>query len=57
LRLPTFAANAKTGRRDATRQLATGRTGEALEAYRDHDMLNAADTRDLAREQLIDRWG
>lgn len=42
--------------RDATRQLATGRTGEALEAYRDHDMLNAADTRDLAREQLIDRW-
>ena len=42
--------------RDATRQLATGRTGEALGAYRDHDMLHAADTRDLAREQLIDRW-
>ncbi len=43
--------------RDATRQLATGRTGEALDAYRDHDMLHAADTRELAREHLIDRWG
>ena len=42
--------------RDATRQLATGRIGEALGAYRDHDMLHVGDTRDLAREQLIDRW-
>ncbi len=42
--------------RDATRQLATGRTAEALEAYRDHDMLHAADTREAARGELIDRW-
>lgn len=42
--------------RDATRHLATGRTAEALEAYRDHDMLHAAETREAARSELIDRW-
>ena len=42
--------------RDATRHLATGRTAEALEAYRGHDMLHAADTREAARSELIDRW-
>ena len=42
--------------RDATRHLATGRTGEALEAYRDHGMVHAADTREAARDSLIDRW-
>jgi Ti-type conjugative transfer relaxase TraA len=42
--------------RDATRQLATGRTAEALEAYRDHDMLHSAETREAAREELIDGW-
>ena len=42
--------------RDATRQLATGRTGEALDAYNDHDMLHAAETREAAREELIDGW-
>ncbi len=42
--------------RDATRQLATGRTAEALKAYRDHDMLHVAETREAARAELIDSW-
>lgn len=42
--------------RDATRQLATGRTAEALDAYREHDMLHAAETREAARSELIDSW-
>lgn len=42
--------------RDATRQLATSRTGEALQAYTDHDHVHAADTREQARADLIDRW-
>jgi Ti-type conjugative transfer relaxase TraA len=42
--------------RDATRHLATGRTGEALESYREHDAVHAAATRDEARKALIDRW-
>lgn len=42
--------------RDATRQLATGRTAEALDAYREHDMLHVAETRKTARGELIDTW-
>jgi len=42
--------------RDATRDLATGRTGNALEAYRSHDMLHDAATREDARNNLIERW-
>jgi Ti-type conjugative transfer relaxase TraA len=42
--------------RDATRQLATGRTGEALDAYRKHGMVHAAETREAARGELIDSW-
>lgn len=42
--------------RDATRHLATGRTGEAIHAYRDHGMVHATDTREAARGELIDRW-
>lgn len=42
--------------RDATRHLATGRTGEAIQAYQDHDAAHAAVTRDEARGALIDRW-
>mgnify|MGYP001283856525 FL=1 len=41
---------------DATRHLATGRTGEAISAYADKDMVHAADTREAARRELIDRW-
>jgi len=42
--------------RDATRALATGRTGEALDAYAAHDMVHAADTREAARAELVDGW-
>jgi Ti-type conjugative transfer relaxase TraA len=42
--------------RDATRHLATGRTGEAIHAYRDHGMVHAAETRDDARRNLVERW-
>ena len=42
--------------RDATRHLATERTAEALDAYRDHGMVHAAPTRDEARGQLIESW-
>jgi len=42
--------------RDATRQLATGRTGEALVSYEARGMVHAAETRDQAREDLIERW-
>jgi len=42
--------------RDATRDLAAGRTGHALEAYRSHGMVHEAQTREQARDDLIDRW-
>ncbi|HWW64466.1 MAG TPA: Ti-type conjugative transfer relaxase TraA [Sphingomonadaceae bacterium] len=42
--------------RDATRQLATGRTGEALAAYDAAGGIHAAETREQARDDLIDRW-
>ena len=42
--------------RDATRDLATGRTGDAIHAYDTHGMVHAAPTREQARDDLIDRW-
>jgi hypothetical protein len=42
--------------RDATRDLATGRTGDAIQAYETHGMVHAAPTREQARDDLIDRW-
>jgi Ti-type conjugative transfer relaxase TraA len=42
--------------RDATRNLATGRNGDALEAYRSHGMVHDAQTREQARGDLIERW-
>jgi Ti-type conjugative transfer relaxase TraA len=42
--------------RDATRDLATGRTGHALEAYRARGMVHKAQTRKQARGDLIERW-
>ena len=42
--------------RDATKDLASGRTVEALQNYRDHDAIQPAPTRAQAREELIDRW-
>ncbi|MCC6480335.1 MAG: Ti-type conjugative transfer relaxase TraA, partial [Sphingomonadaceae bacterium] len=41
---------------DATRQLATGRTGEAIRTYDERGMVYAADTREAARAELIERW-
>ena len=42
--------------RDATKDLASGRTAEALQSYREHDAIQPAPTRAQAREELIDRW-
>ena len=42
--------------RDATRDLATGRTGAAIQAYDNHSMVHGARTREQARGDLIDRW-
>lgn len=42
--------------KDATRALATGRTGEALHAYESRGMVQAADTREAARAGLVDGW-
>jgi len=42
--------------RDATRHLATERTGEAIRAYEEHGHVHPAATRDDARAALVDRW-
>ncbi|MDQ0839796.1 AAA family ATPase [Sphingomonas faeni] len=42
--------------RDATRALATGRTGEAIHAYDGRGMVHAAETREAARGALVDGW-
>ena len=42
--------------RDATRALAIGRTDEAITAYEEKGHVHAAETRDDARRDLIDRW-
>jgi len=42
--------------RQATRQLATGRTAEAVQAYQDRGLVHAAETREAARAALIERW-
>nr|WP_246339865.1 Ti-type conjugative transfer relaxase TraA [Ancylobacter tetraedralis] len=42
--------------RDATRDLATGRIGEAIQANETKEMVHAAVTREQARGELIDRW-
>ena len=42
--------------RDATRDLATSRTGDAIHAYDSHGMVHAAQTREQARDDLIGRW-
>ena len=41
---------------DATRQLATGHTGQAIRTYEERGMVHAADTREAARSELITRW-
>ncbi|MBP2279162.1 Ti-type conjugative transfer relaxase TraA [Sphingomonas sp. PL20] len=42
--------------KEATRQLATGRTAEAIHAYDGRGMVHAADTRSQARGELVDGW-
>lgn len=42
--------------RDATRQLAIGRTGEALNAYEQAGHVHVAESRELASVGLIERW-
>lgn len=42
--------------RDATRDLATGRTRDAIHAYDRNDMVHQAQTREQARDELIERW-
>src|SRR3546814_11205603 len=42
--------------RDATRALATGRTGEAIHAYEQHGMVHAAEPREAERAAVIDTW-
>ncbi|MFC2253935.1 Ti-type conjugative transfer relaxase TraA [Labrys portucalensis] len=42
--------------RDATRDLANGWVGGAIHAYSAHDRVHAAETREQAREDLIERW-
>jgi Ti-type conjugative transfer relaxase TraA len=42
--------------RGATRDLATGRTGDAIHAYDGHGMVHQAATRQQARGDLIERW-
>ncbi|MGQ2930916.1 MAG: Ti-type conjugative transfer relaxase TraA, partial [Sphingopyxis sp.] len=42
--------------REATRALATGRTGDAIRAYDEAGMVHAAATRETARAELVERW-
>jgi len=42
--------------RDATRELATGRTGEAIGCYAEQGFVHAAETREIARAELVDAW-
>lgn len=42
--------------RNATRRLATGRTGEAIDAYQAAGHVHATETREAARSHLIERW-
>ncbi|PPQ35700.1 Ti-type conjugative transfer relaxase TraA, partial [Rhodopila globiformis] len=42
--------------RAATRDLATGRTGDAIHAYDRHGMVHEAASREEARKNMIERW-
>ena len=46
----------KTWQKEATRQLATGRTGEALEAYTREERVKEEPTRQAAREAMLTAW-
>ena len=51
------AASARAGSRKPRAQLATGRTGEALDAYREHGMVHAAQTRERCPRESDRRLG
>jgi len=42
--------------REATRELATGRTGEAIGRYAEAGFVHAAETREASRAELVDAW-
>ncbi len=42
--------------REATREFATGRTGEAIGRYAEAGFVHAAETREAARTELVDAW-
>ncbi|WP_447952529.1 Ti-type conjugative transfer relaxase TraA [Sphingopyxis chilensis] len=42
--------------REATRELATGRTGEAIGRYAEAGFVHSAETREAARAELVDAW-
>ena len=46
----------KDWQREATRELATGRTGEAIGRYAEAGFVHAANTREAARSELVDAW-
>lgn len=46
----------QTWMRDATRAMATGEMAVALRSYSDAGLVHTAETREAAREALIDRW-
>src|SRR3546814_2230332 len=51
-----FRRQQEDWQRDATRELATGRTGEAIGHYADAGFVHGADTREAARAELVDAW-
>ncbi len=46
----------KGWQQDATRHLATGRPGLAVQVYDERGMVHVAETREAARSDLIERW-
>jgi Ti-type conjugative transfer relaxase TraA len=56
IEITTVRRQREDWQRDATRHLATERTGEALAAYSNHGHVHADATREDARDALIDRW-
>ena len=42
--------------REATRELATGRTGDAIRRYAEDGFVHVAETREAARAELVDAW-
>jgi Ti-type conjugative transfer relaxase TraA len=54
--ITTIRRQHEAWQRDATRELATGRTEQALERYAAAGMVQAADTREAARAGLVAIW-